>query len=158
MEQRVYAYDSAGDYLGYLRVSHDEIGNMIGEVYNKEADKLGAVQYTPLESGDKEALVFDPEGIRIGSVQVEGEGQADASARLFFTSTMSGGTGLIAVVNPASEDAPAVTQAEGTQEKPSLEVRQGEYPGAVIGALKPENLEGDEAVLFAGAAALLLIL
>ena len=48
MEKRVYVYDDANKYKGYVRLDQDEIGYTVGEVYNTQADRLGAIKYETL--------------------------------------------------------------------------------------------------------------
>ena len=146
MEKRVYAYDAAGEYQGYVRLDTDEVGNIVGEVYDTQADKLGAVRYEPLNYEAQESLVFDPDGDRIGFVQLEQYENEQLGGEIYWVGELETKPQVIAHVHLDEND----TQRAKVHKKAEW--------GELIGSLKPENVTDEELVLVGGGSALLILL
>ena len=145
MEKRVYAYDKADEYMGYVRLDTDDTGKVVGEVYDPKADKLGAVQLEPLRDEAEESLVHDPGGEQVAYLRLERYEGDTLGADVHWIGTLGTEDEVVAHVHydPQSGRAEYHKKAEW---------------GEQLGWLKPENVSPEELVLVGGGAGLLILM
>jgi hypothetical protein len=145
-DRRVSAYNPNGEYAGFVRLSHDDIGELIGEVYDKDANKLGAVRVAPQITNTDISRVYEQDGRQIGYVQIDSSAAETISARIYWTGGDEEGE-QIAYLGAQSP------------ENPEFTVWKRSARGEELGVLKPEAIEdSSEIALLGGGAALLIFL
>lgn len=142
---KVHVHTPAGDYAGYVRVDKDEVGNLVGEVYNPAADRIGAIRYEPLEYEPEESLIHDESGARVGFVRLVRNADGDLEATVY-------------VLREAGTSAEAYAYLHEDEMEEGIFVLRKEDPeGEQLGRLQPENVSTEPALLIGGGGGLLLL-
>jgi len=146
MDERIKIFDESGEYTGYVRLDTNEIGQVIGEVYDPEANKIGAIQYAPLESEPQESLVHNADGEQIGYVRLE----------RYADDRLGGDFYWMGVPGTTDEIVAHVHMDPNSGERPELR-RKAQW-GEKLGWLEAQDISPEEQVLVGGGAACLLLL
>jgi hypothetical protein len=145
MVTKVEAYNPEGENVGYVRVDTDEVGDVIGEVYDTQADRLGAIRYEPMRYEPKESLIYNQAGARIGFVRLV----RDAEGNL---------EGTVYILQEAGTEAqPYAYLHQNLLQEENFLLRRKDRDGEDLGWLKPQNASEEQVILMGGGAGLLLL-
>lgn len=144
MEKRWIAILNPEDEeVGHVHVDTDDIGHVIGEVYDGQARKLGAVRYEPLAYERAEGRIFNPDGDQIGHIKFEKYAEGKEGGEVYL------------LENPSEEAEPVLHVHYEPDSNQKAEVHKRAQWGELLGHLEAKNVSDQELILLGGGAALL---
>lgn len=145
MVTKVEALTPEGENVGYVRVDTDEVGDVIGEVYDTQASRLGAIRYEPMKYEPKESLIYNQAGARIGFVRLVRDAQGSLEGTVYI------------LQEAGTEAQPYAFLHQTLLQEDNFLLRRRDRDGEDLGWIKPQKATVEEVILMGGGAGLLLL-